>query len=92
VDTKNLRRLSDWLLDLYLKTHPGPPKVIVLDVDATDDPTHGRQQLSFFHAYYEEHMYHPLLFFDGRTGFPLAAVLRPGNTHASHGVLPVLKR
>lgn len=92
VNTKDLRRLSDWLLDLYLKTHPGPRKVIVLDMDATDDPTHGQQQLSFFHGYYEEHMYHPLLVFDGRTGFPLAAVLRPGNTHASHGALAVLKR
>jgi hypothetical protein len=92
VGAKDLRRLSDWLLELYLKTHPGPRKVIVLDMDATDDPTHGQQQLSFFHGYYEEHMYHPLLVFDGRTGFPLAVVLRPGNTHASHGALAVLKR
>ena len=92
ITAKDLRRLSDWLLELYLKTHPGPRKVIVLDMDATDDPTHGKQQLSFFHGYYEEHMYHPLLVFDGRTGFPLAAVLRPGNTHASHGALAVLKR
>lgn len=92
VTTKDLRRLSDWLLELYLKTHPGPRKVIVLDMDATDDPTHGKQQLSFFHGYYEEHMYHPLFVFDGRSGFPLAAVLRPGNTHASHGALAVLKR
>ena len=92
VTTKDLRRLSNWLLELYLKTHPGPRKVIVLDMDATDDPTHGKQQLSFFHGYYEEHMYHPLLVFDGRDGFPLAAVLRPGNTHASKGALAVLKR
>jgi hypothetical protein len=92
VTAKDLRRLSDRLLELYLKTHPGPRKVIVLDMDATDDPTHGKQQLSFFHGYYEEHMYHPLLVFDGRDGFPLAAVLRPGNTHASRGALAVLKR
>jgi hypothetical protein len=92
VTTKDLRRLSDWLLELYLKTHPGPRKVIVLDMDATDDPTHGKQQLSFFHGYYEEHMYHPLLVFDGLDGFPLAAVLRPGNAHASKGALAVLKR
>ena len=92
VTTKDLRRLSDWLLQLYLKAHPGPRKVIVLDMDATDDPTHGQQQLSFFHGYYEEHMYHPLLVFDGESGFPLAAVLRPGNTHASHRALAVLKR
>ena len=91
-NTKDLRRLSDGLLKLYLKTHPGPRKVIVLDMDATDDPTHGNQQLSFFHGYYEEHMYHPLLVFDGQDGFPLAAVLRPGNTHSSKGALAVLKR
>jgi hypothetical protein len=92
VTAKDLRRLSDWLLDLYLKTHPGPRKTIILDMDATDDPTHGKQQLSFFHGYYEEHMYHPLLIFDGQDGFPLAAVLRPGNTHASKGALAVLTR
>jgi hypothetical protein len=91
-NTKDLRRLCDGLLKLYLKTHPGPRKVIVLDMDATDDPTHGNQQLSFFHGYYEEHMYHPLLVFDGQDGFPLAAVLRPGNTHSSKGALAVLKR
>jgi hypothetical protein len=79
-------------LKLYLKTHTGPRKVIVLDMDATDDPTHGKQQLNFFHGYYEEHMYHPLLVFDGRDGFPLAAELRPGNTHAYHKSLAVLKR
>ena len=92
VTAKDLRRLSDRLLDLYLKTHPGPRKAIILDMDATDDPTHGKQQLSFFHGYYAEHMYHPLLVFDGRDGFPLAAVLRPGNTHSSRGALAVLKR
>jgi hypothetical protein len=36
--------------------------------------------------------HHPLLVFDGRDGFPLAAVLRPGNTHSSRGALAVLKR
>jgi hypothetical protein len=90
--TKDLRRLGDKLLELYLKTHPGPRQVIVLDMDATDDPTHGKQQQSFFHCYYEEHMYHQLLVFDGQDGFPLAAVLRPGNAHASKGTVAVLKR
>lgn len=92
VTTKDLRRLADWLFALYLKTHPGPRDLVVLDMDATDDPTHGHQQLSFFHGYYEEHMYHPLVVFDGISGFPLACVLRPGNTHASHRAKAVLKR
>ena len=59
VTSKDLRRLADWLFELYVKAHPGPRDVIVIDIDATDDSTHGQQQLSFFHGYYEEDMYHP---------------------------------
>ena len=92
VTRRDLRRLGDRLFSLYLEAHPGPRDVIVIDIDATDDPTHGHQQLSFFHGYYDEHMYHPLLVFDGLTGFPMACVLRAGNTHASHGSVAVLKR
>jgi hypothetical protein len=92
VSRKDLRRLADWLFQLYVKTHPGPREVIVIDIDATDDATHGQQQLSFFHGYYEQHMYHPLFMLDGISGFPMACVLRAGNTHASHRVKAVLKR
>lgn len=92
VTRRDLRRLADRLFSLYLQAHPGLRDVIVIDIDATDDPTHGHQQLSFFHGYYDEHMYHPLLVFDGLTGFPMACVLRAGNTHASHGSAAVLKR
>jgi hypothetical protein len=92
VRASELYQLSETLLELYLATHPGPRKVVVIDLDGTDDPTHGHQQLSFFHGYYEEHMYHPLFVFDGQDGFPLAAVLRPGNTHDSFGAVTILKR
>ena len=92
VSSKDLRRLADWLFELYVLAHPGPRDVIVIDIDATDDPTHGQQQLSFFHGYYEEHMYHPLFVFDGISGFPLACMLPPGNTHASHRSRAVLER
>jgi len=89
---KQLRRLSERLVDLYVKTHPRKRPVIVLDIDSTDDPTHGVQQLSMFHGFYGQHMYHPLLVFDALSGFPLAAVLRPGNAHAAHRAPSVLKR
>ena len=79
VTRKDIRRLSDQLFSLYLKAHPGPRDVVIIDMDSTDDPTHGGQQLSLFHGYFEQHMYHPLLIFDGITGFPMAAILRPGN-------------
>ena len=64
---------------------------VVLDIDTTDDETHGQQQLSFFHGYYDHHMYHPLLIFDG-DGQLVSAILRPGNVHAARGALSVLQR
>ena len=64
----------------------------MLDIDGTDDPTHGQQEFTFYHGYYEQHMYHPLFIFDGSDGFPLAGILRAGNTHASHRCVAILKR
>ena len=91
-DSKELYRLSDALLDLYIRTHPGPRTSIMLDMDGTDDPTHGQQEFTFYHGYYEQYMYHPLFIFDGSDGFPLAGILRAGNTHASHRCVAILKR
>lgn len=76
VSKRELMQLGRNLFSLYLQAHPGKRKVIIVDMDSTDDPTHGMQQLSLFHGYYGQHMYHPLLIFDGITGFPMAAVLR----------------
>jgi hypothetical protein len=39
---------------------------ILLDLDSTDDPTHGQQQLSFFNGAYGQHMYHPMLIYEAR--------------------------
>ena len=65
---------------------------ILLDVDSTDDPTYGQQQLSFFNGGYDQHMYHPLLIFERHTGCLLAARLRRG-TAASHArIIPLLLR
>lgn len=61
------------------------PDVIVWDIDSTDDPTHGQQQLSGFHGYYDQHMYHPLVIFDGERGQLVSVVLRPGTAHAARG-------
>jgi hypothetical protein len=65
---------------------------ILLDVDSTDDPTYGQQQLSFFNGGYDQHLYHPLLIFERHTGCLLAARLRRG-TAASHArIIPLLLR
>ena len=82
------------LAELYIaqRGKDGAPQKIVLDFDATDDPTHGDQEESYYHGYFEEHIYHPLLVFDGDTGQLISALLRAGNTHASRSTVALLKR
>jgi hypothetical protein len=80
--------------ELYIaqRGKDGVPHMILLDLDSTDDPTHGDQEGSSYHGYYEQHMYHPLVMFDGETGQLITAVLRPGNAHARRGGVPILRR
>jgi hypothetical protein len=87
-------RLAVALVQFYLRERErdGVPQRIVLDLDGTDDPTYGAQEGTAYHAYYGQHLYHPLLIFDGDTNHLILAVLRPGNVHASRGVVPILKR
>jgi hypothetical protein len=96
VDRRACYRLAHALLAIYLQERErvagGPPAHLLLDVDSTDDPTHGEQEGSSYHGYYRQHMYHPLLIFDGETEQLITAVLRHGTVHASRGVVAILKR
>lgn len=87
-------RLAQAMGAVYLRERErdGVPTHIVLDLDATDDPTYGDQDGSAYHGYYRQYQYLPLLVFDGETNQLITAVLRRGTVHASHGVVPVLKR
>jgi hypothetical protein len=87
-------QMAKALAELYIaqRGKDGAPQKIVLDFDATDDPTHGDQEESYYHGYFEEHIYHPLLVFDGDTGQLISALLRAGNTHASRSTVALLKR
>jgi hypothetical protein len=87
-------RLALALLGVYLQERErvGVPAHLLLDLDSTADPVHGAQEGGAYHGYYQQHMYHPLLVFDGETDQLLTAILRPGNTHASRGVVAVLRR
>src|SRR5262249_58680567 len=89
--THRLQILNDYLPELFIHTRRTPPAFVILHVDPTDDPTHGQQVLSFFHGYFDQHQFFPLLVFDGASGFPLAAWLRPGTVHASCGVGTTLR-
>jgi len=87
-------RIAQALFELYLSERgkDGPPQKVLLDFDSTDDPTYGDQEGSYYHGYYRQHMYHPLLVFDGETGHLITALLRAGNTHASNSCVALLKR
>jgi hypothetical protein len=86
--------MAEALGELYVRERSkgGAPSRILLDFDATDDPAHGDQEGAYYHGYYQEHILHPLLVFDGQTGQLVTALLRYGNTHASRGALSILKR
>jgi hypothetical protein len=90
---KDLMRLGRWFVKRYIRRlKKRRPEKIVLDLDSTDDPTHGQQEFSFYHGYYRTHMLHPLLIFDGQTGDLITAVLRPGNRGAAVGAVAILRR
>jgi hypothetical protein len=75
---------------LFLEAHERPPKQIILDLDATDDPLHGHQEGRFFHGYYDCYCYLPLYVFCGR--HLLAAKLRRSDIDASAGSVEQVAR
>src|SRR5947209_15652283 len=61
VSIPDLWRLRDVLVDLFLQSFDRPPGHLTLDLDPVDDPAHGEQQLTMFHAYYDENQYLPIV-------------------------------
>lgn len=77
-------------VDFFIEAHNQAPKEIVLDLDATDDPLHGRQEGRFFHGYYDCYCYLPLYVFCGR--HLLVAKLRKANIDACAGAIEEIER
>jgi hypothetical protein len=95
LDWATIRRLAnvsiDWFCEhAYDARHQ--PAEILLDVDSTDDPTHGHQQLALFTGYYDQFMYYPLCWFEAHTGLPLRTRLRPGRTPNAAGLVEDLRQ
>ena len=92
---RDLVRLNDALLEIFIRVCGEQVRErgqILLDIDSTDDPTYGQQQLSFFNGAYGQHMYHPMLVFERHTGCLLAARLRAGNASSHARIVPMLLR
>ena len=82
--------MAQVFLRFYIAAHGKPPKRIILDLDATDDPLHGAQEGRFFHGYYRCHCYLPLYIFDGR--HLLVAKLRKADIDGSAGAKEEIAR
>ena len=66
--SQRLKILNDYLPELFIRTRRQVPAALTIDLDASDDPTHGQQILTGFHGYFDQHQYFPLFAFDGDTG------------------------
>jgi DDE family transposase len=99
-DRKELLRMTEALADRVIERHRqrlhGRARRITIDMDPTDDPTHGQQQFSFFNRHYDSYCYLPMVCFltfnDEAEQYLVAAVLRPGNVPGSAGAIGILRR
>ena len=95
-----LLRMGEALLDTVLARQArrlrGKVRTITIDLDVTDDPTHGQQELAFYHGHYGHYCYLPLLAYLTFNGEPeqhlVAALLRSGKASTALGALAMLKR
>src|SRR5712692_5604999 len=100
VGWQELYLASVGLADLVIEHHrarlTGRARRITIDLDPTDDPTHGQQEFTFFNGHYDTWCYLPVVatvtFADEAAQYAVAAVLRPGNAPASRGACGLLRR
>ena len=89
------QELAIRVIERHRRRRCGRARRITIDLDPTDDATHGAQQLTFFNGYYDSWCYLPLLAFvtfdDEAEQYLAAAVLRPGNVPATQGAVGVLR-
>ena len=88
--------LADTVIEIQRRRLKGRATRITIDLDPTDDPTHGQQALTFFNGHYDTWCYLPIVatvtFNDETEQFAVAAVLRPGNAPATRGARGILRR
>jgi hypothetical protein len=88
--------LAESVIERHAKRLHHRARRVTIDLDPTDDPTHGAQQLSFFNSHYDNACYLPMMGFvtfnDEADQYLCAAVLRPGNVTAAAGAVGILRR
>jgi len=85
IGTGCFARLRDLLMDLFIASFDKPPRSLTLDIDTFDDPTHGQQQLTFFHGYYDQYQYQPRAITCAENDMVLDVCLLHGSAHPALG-------
>ncbi len=80
-----LLRLRDVFIDQFIASFDEPPGRLTFDIDVYDDPTHGQQQLTFFHGYYKQYQYQPRVITCANNDQVVMACLLFGTAHAALG-------
>lgn len=92
VSRTDLYRIGEVLADAFIESYRTPPVAILLDIDDTEDTTHGHQQLALFNAFYDEYCYLPIHIYEGKSGKLVTTVLRPGKRPSGKELVAILKR
>ena len=74
------KRMMAAMVELFCDSYGTVPRRLVLDIDDTEDQTHGGQQLSLFNAHHDSHCFMPIHIYEAISGKPVAVFLRPGKT------------
>ncbi len=85
IGTRCFFALQDLLLDQFIAAFDKPPTHLTLDIDPFDDPTHGQQQLTFFHGYYQQYQYLPRAITCAENDLVLCVCLLHGTAHPTLG-------
>jgi hypothetical protein len=85
IEVKSFFRLQEMLLEQFIASFDKPPAHLTLDIDPFDDPTHGAQQLTFFHGFYNQYQYLPRVITCAESDLVVAVCLLHGTAHATLG-------
>jgi len=88
---RTLKRIGLAFIDLFCRSWDRVPAAIVLDIDDTDDPAHGQQELTLFNAHAGTTCFQPIKIFEATSGKPVLSLIRPGNRPSAKEVAHILR-
>lgn len=91
-DRRTLVEIGLSFIDLFCRTWSKAPERITLDIDDTDDPAHGQQELAIFNTHAGTTCFKPMLIFEAGSGKPVFAMIRPGKRPKGKEIAHVLRR